>query len=173
MQLRARRDFNHDAAGRHAIEMRATTVATGIADLSGSNAGRRQLSSLRVDCGKIVDIEADVKCFRINLRVVLLQLHQGENELLVIAQDHQGSRASLKQLLESEVPLEKRGKTRHVRGREIEMFDLHGFHPSCLEKRTAATASSSMSGAENSIFARPTGSVTTSSLRPAVGPSRW
>src|SRR5689334_17810899 len=105
--MRPRGDLDHDSAGRGAVEVRAAATATAVFNLTRRQAGRHELVPLCFDGGERVEIEADVKRLRIARRVIPLQFHQGEHELLVIAKDHESSGASFQQAFESEEALEE------------------------------------------------------------------
>src|SRR4051812_48691622 len=84
---------------------------------------------------RIVEIESDVEGFRVTLRIVLPCLDQGQHEILMVAQDCEGTGAAFQQTAKAEESFKECGETGYVRSGEIEMLELHGFHPSRFEKR--------------------------------------
>ena len=63
-----------------------------------------------------------MESFGVVYPVVLLRLHQSQDEILVVAQDCKSAGAAFEQALKPEEPLEECGETKYVRGGEIEML---------------------------------------------------
>ena len=123
------RDLDQDVAGSSAIEMRPAHIAVTL-NLSGSKTCRGQFVVLAAHRSRVVEVKADMKSFRIADWIVLLRLHQGEDEILVVVEDCERAGAAFEDAVEGEEPFEEGGKTRYVGSGEIEMLQLHDFHPS-------------------------------------------
>jgi hypothetical protein len=95
------RDLDQDVAGSGAIEMRPAHVAVTL-DLAGSKTCRGQFVVLAAHRGRIVEVEADMKSFRVADRIVALRLHQGEDEILVVDQDCERAGAAFEDAAEGE-----------------------------------------------------------------------
>src|ERR1700678_2904805 len=101
-------------AGRGAIEMRAADGVAGLLDVSRRQAGGGQFIALGVHGDGTVEIKSDMESFRVAGRVALPGLHQGQDEIIVVAQKREGAGAAFDDAPEAEEPLEEGGETGDV-----------------------------------------------------------